>query len=415
MSKEQINLSDALDLIAQSKGDIKTSVQGKGGTIGYDITEYSESIDNIQFRSIRYGNDSIDLSRYSSDSHTTEFNISQYLDGEESFPNDITINDNEVDFMTFTSTNETDYINVQVTPNDYGTGRYIIMDNIGNVEYFINMTVPSFNMNISIGYATGFINFEGSIDYQTVYWDETANSFIIQCNLSDEGGQQSLDLDDFNVTVGGEIVNNELISVQVVTKVEGDSDFNLVITPNDGFPTGEMTVEVSDGTSTGNLTIMFAEDNDESNQITFSGEPDSNSETVDNITYDSVVYGQSGSYNAQMLSENMHYSSNGYYYFTASEQNDKNILFRVDADLDNEYQIDVITFVNLDESYRSTFAQNWTFAGSVVVDGNNLIWTNDYTEGYNNILFPFTQLISTVGQNMYCDEVIITVSVYATT
>ena len=46
---EQMNLSNALDLIAQSKTDIKASVENKGGTIGNDLTEYGQSIDNIQF------------------------------------------------------------------------------------------------------------------------------------------------------------------------------------------------------------------------------------------------------------------------------------------------------------------------------------------------------------------------------
>lgn len=46
---EQINLSDALALIESSKSDIKTSVENKGGTIGDDLTQYSNSISNIQF------------------------------------------------------------------------------------------------------------------------------------------------------------------------------------------------------------------------------------------------------------------------------------------------------------------------------------------------------------------------------
>lgn len=46
---EQMNLSDALDLIAQSKADIKSSVQGKGGTIGDDLTQYDTSINNLKF------------------------------------------------------------------------------------------------------------------------------------------------------------------------------------------------------------------------------------------------------------------------------------------------------------------------------------------------------------------------------
>lgn len=74
---EQMNLSDALDLIAQSKADIKSSVQGKGGTIGDDLTQYDQSISNIKFEYL--SSDLFNQGNYVSGSPVT-FAIKKYND-----------------------------------------------------------------------------------------------------------------------------------------------------------------------------------------------------------------------------------------------------------------------------------------------------------------------------------------------
>ena len=52
MPNEQINLSDALDIIAQSKADIKTSIENRDITAGEDLTEYSSKIDSIKYQGL---------------------------------------------------------------------------------------------------------------------------------------------------------------------------------------------------------------------------------------------------------------------------------------------------------------------------------------------------------------------------
>lgn len=52
MPNQEINLSDALDLIAQSKTDIKGSIEDRDIVVGDNLTEYSSKIDSIKYQGL---------------------------------------------------------------------------------------------------------------------------------------------------------------------------------------------------------------------------------------------------------------------------------------------------------------------------------------------------------------------------
>lgn len=275
---EQINLSDALDLIMQSKTDIKSSVQGKGSEIGDDLTQYAQSIDNIQFRSLQFKNNdtgdmqtSFDVSRYNDSANVS---VQQYINGETSYPVNTSYT---VSGTSISVTKNTPGTNKQVyrcVPNDYGTTILTIEDTVGNVEYPITLHVPAFTIYGDYSTMHGFDSFEwdenipveGGGDFATGWnaaWDTSVQqypNFTATFSFNDGNGH-NVDTANLSFDITGDVIDAGLVGV---TYVVTSSSVTFTFTPyynNEGalydYYNGEILIAMSDGTSLGDIAPIY--------------------------------------------------------------------------------------------------------------------------------------------------------------
>ena len=277
MSKEQINLSDALDLIAQSKADIKDSVEGKGGIIGDDLTEYNTAIDNIKFRSLMMENN-VSLFRYAD---ATTFNVQQYLDGVTSFPENLdysVVGDN----VTVSMTEESDGATSQrfmLTPTGYGNTTLTIEDKIGNCEYPVTIGVGPITVLLDPAWEdnSGFLSFgynddESSENYGNAEaeWDTTAQSWFLDLTLIDAEGHPIPVSAMTQFSYDGDLEDYMTITTSAV---QGYANIiRLNITPTACY-NGHINIHLGDGTCDGDLHIIFigGEDISQESGFTYDG------------------------------------------------------------------------------------------------------------------------------------------------
>ena len=278
MPNEQINLSDALDLIMQSKTDIKSSVQGKGSEIGDDLTQYAQSIDNIQFRSLQFKNNdtgdmqtSFDVSRYND---TANVSVQQYINGETSYPVNTSYT---VSGTSISVTKNTPGTNKQVyrcVPTNYGTTILTIEDTVGNVEYPIALHVPAITIYGDYNNTmSGFDSFEwdenipagdgGSISGWNAAWDTSVQqnpNFTATFSFNDGNGH-NVDAANLSFDITGDVIDAGLATVTYVTSA---SSVTFTFTPhindmtgNYEYYNGVINIGISDGTSAGDIAPIY--------------------------------------------------------------------------------------------------------------------------------------------------------------
>lgn len=278
MSTEVIALSDALDLIMQSKTDIKSSVQNKGSEIGDDLTQYAQSIDNIQFRSLQFKNNdtgdmqtSFDVSRYND---TANVSVQQYINGETSYPVNTSYT---VSGTSISVTKNTPGTNKQVyrcVPTDYGTTILTIEDTVGNVEYPITLYVPTFTIHGDYDNTmSGFDSFQwdenipgegaDTLTGWNAAWDTSVQqnpNFTATFSFNDGNGH-NVDTANLSFDITGDVIDAGFVTV---TYVLAATSVTFTFTPyynNDDsqyeYYNGVINIAISDGTSTGDIAPIY--------------------------------------------------------------------------------------------------------------------------------------------------------------
>lgn len=294
MSTEVIALSDALDLIMQSKTDIKSSVQNKGSEIGDDLTQYAQSIDNIQFRSLQFKNNdtgdmqtSFDVSRYND---TANVSVQQYINGETSYPVNTSYT---VSGTSISVTKNTPGTNKQVyrcVPTDYGTTILTIEDTVGNVEYPITINVPVTTINGDYDNTmSGFDSFQwdenipgeggDTLTGWNAAWDTSVQqnpNFTATFSFNDGNGH-NVDAANLSFDITGDVIDAGFVTV---TYVLASNSATFTFTPyynNDDsqyeYHNGVINIAMSDGTSTGDIAPIYLTGGDDL-------EPDEPTETI---------------------------------------------------------------------------------------------------------------------------------------
>ena len=261
MSKEQINLSDALDLIAQSKSDIKGSVEYKGGTIGDDLTEYSTSINNIQFRSIYVEENTVEVPMYGS---YVTIDALQYINGNKSYPTNIsyTVSGSSSEVEWVDNPTERGPQQFNVTPVNYGTTTLVIEDEMGNCNYPITLTTSTVTFTAELTYKQHFdwgddgsypegtiaLEWEGSSNFSLYFkvYNSNDNSVIPPTALVDSIG------------LSGNAIDNNLMTI-TPSVYQQENEVKLTIEPaNNTLYNTDFYVNFTDGYSeTGDLHIVF--------------------------------------------------------------------------------------------------------------------------------------------------------------
>ena len=262
MSKEQINLSDALDLIAQSKSDIKDSVEYKGGIIGNDLTEYYSAIDNIEFNTLvsglplepQIGDGTSQIKRYNSATYglvDADYNdvtmevLDNYVSAAK--PEGWTSNlNNYYDPQAFIFTLEDDGYGKAVIDAEYnnvGWTQIKIHDNVGNVDF-----IKSYKTSIESN--------------QLTITEVNENTY--SKNVTDNGDNTwSVDLEGNNnieITVtpvinnkNYEITNRDVLIAEYIYDGNGDI---LAGDKNSGFPDINNYVTISGNTLTVDSSVI---------------------------------------------------------------------------------------------------------------------------------------------------------------
>ena len=278
MPNQEINLSDALDLIAQSKSNIKDSVEYKNGgnDIGENLTTYDSAIREIKYRSLQnsWGNYFV-YGRYLPE----EIHIQQYLDGNLTYVDPSTVSfdvQNVVpgDEPTFSiqvlprGAGE-NFLKLSVTSLAYGESNLIMTDEIGNCDYLIQVNTPPYlygypEVSSFNGFTDCFWN-DGSHDITAIY-DETANSFDIRFILKlhdDFAAGLNFPVSVSQTSFDG--VDTSLVTPSMSTGHDATWDEDvwiLNITPDSNFTTTAFNVNITDGTSTLSISVALYNPND---------------------------------------------------------------------------------------------------------------------------------------------------------
>ena len=262
---EQINLSDALSLIESSKADIKTSVENKGGTIGDDLTQYSNSIENIQFNYLHI--DGTQEPQYLSSTgfyNPMRYNASTY---EYEYPDVETINvsvsPTEVKSDGDSTNYNPDCVNVNlekeqgedtvtltITPATLGRADVLVHDSIGNTDICIH-TVTQMELGEETGihidtYLFGNEVYNIEVDEETGMPNCTAidgqelklcvNIMYNGINITNDEYVNSLfTMTDFSFT---DFEGNELQAPFDVTY--DTTNHYIVFTPNENYASNNM-------------------------------------------------------------------------------------------------------------------------------------------------------------------------------
>ena len=266
MSKEQINLSEALDIIAQSKADIKSSVQGKGSEIGDDLTEYNTAIENIKFRSMSFNQNSFTIGRYND---IAWIEVQEYIDGVKSYPDNIsyTVSGSYVNVVEQTA--ESNRQRFTATPTNYGNSILYIKDDMGNVEYPITLNVPQITINYD-GDTTNFSGFSNffwdenipvaSGDHLTGWdavWDDSQDPYYFQFVL-DDGNGHGVPASAVHCEFGGSLVDEGYVTVTSSTVQGYNNIIRIIVTPVGGtLYNGEIMINITDGTSESSYFSVF--------------------------------------------------------------------------------------------------------------------------------------------------------------
>ena len=273
MPNEQITLSYVLDLIAQSKADIKGSVEYKGGTIGDDLTEYSTSINNIQFRSIYVEENTVEVPMYGS---YVTIDALQYINGNKSYPTNIsyTVSGSSSEVEWVDNPTERGPQQFNVTPVNYGTTTLVIEDEMGNCNYPITLLVPVITIHGDYDNTmSGFDSFQwdenipgegaDTLTGWNAAWDTSVQqnpNFTATFSFNDGNGH-NVDTANLSFEITGDVIDAGLVTVTYVT---ASNTATFTFTPhynNDDsqyeYYNGVINIAISDGTSTGDIAPIY--------------------------------------------------------------------------------------------------------------------------------------------------------------
>ena len=256
---ETITLSDALDLIAQSKAEIKTSVQGKGGTINDDLTYYANSIDNIQFRSLIVENEK-NLFRYS---NHVDLTVEQYLDGNKSFPENLSyvVDGSYVNVNMMTESSGATNQRFRLTPENYGTSYLTIHDDMGNCDYPVTINVPTFDISAEVDSYVGFSSVGNDITTGnlTAEWDTSAQSHTISFTLDALFANSStaiMPASVVSVVAEGTMIDNNQVTISYAAGV-AVNELIITVTPVNDYYNGGIQLTITDGTCDSIFALDF--------------------------------------------------------------------------------------------------------------------------------------------------------------
>lgn len=376
---QTITLSEALDLIAQSKSDIKSSVQGKGGTINDNLTEYSSSIDEIPFNTLtgglpldpQNGDGSVIIKRYNSATFsTTDANIDdisiQVLSSYIAAAKPEGWSYDYYDQNAFT-----------ITLDDDGTGKAQL-----NAEYAnVGWTQVKIHDNI------------GNVDFIKSY--RTAiNTNVLTISGVTENGNSATVTDNHDDKYTVDLAGGNDISITLAPVI---NDLPYTVTARDVIA----AMSIYDGS--GNLIAQLDGNPDTRDYVTVSNNVVTvNSSAIKDNGYIELFFGACTAINGEAIFDN--YSSETTLTFSVSHTPQQNVNFTYDgADPNDPIQANVdlndlastseisigLNVNNYSGSYDFDSTLGWTPTGDDIPSDNN-----DFNIQSMGIQIGFTPLLS---------------------